>query len=276
MQYNFGLQYSLGKDYAIESNYVGTLGRKLIGIENRNTFDGRISGAGSSLRPNQVFNNDKRSRQLLRQQLQRLRSDSAQAVQSWAVASTPTTTYAKSLDELSDVFRTRNGANISATDVQNLKLDYGPSDFDIRHRFVVSYNYDLPIFRGNRILGGWTVNGIISWNTGAPIGLYDASAMPTKMAYAATAPSSSGREVLRVRLSTRRVTACISSWIRHSSTSRRLVSTPAVNDGFWCNSNVSRGAIPGPKFANVDFGVSKTFKITSGWASDSMPTSSTC
>jgi hypothetical protein len=32
--------------------------------------------------------------------------------------------------------------------------------------------------------------------------------------------------------------------------------------GLWCNSNLGRGAIPGPKFTDVDFGVSKNFKIT--------------
>jgi hypothetical protein len=57
-QYSLGFQYELAKDYAIEANYVGTLGRKLIGILNRNTFDGRVSGTGSAARPNPLFNND--------------------------------------------------------------------------------------------------------------------------------------------------------------------------------------------------------------------------
>jgi hypothetical protein len=29
----------------------------------------------------------------------------------------------------------------------------------------------------------------------------------------------------------------------------------------WCDPNLGRGALPGPHFANVDFGVSKSFKI---------------
>ena len=48
MQESFGLQYALAKDFALEASYVGTLGRKLLGIENRNTFDGRVSGAGQT------------------------------------------------------------------------------------------------------------------------------------------------------------------------------------------------------------------------------------
>src|SRR6202007_484709 len=77
----------------------------------------------------------------------------------------------------SDVFRSKaNGfAFPSPTDVENLRNDYGPSDFDIRHRIVVSMNYDLPFFHGNRWLGGWTTNTIVSWNTGSPIGFLDGS-----------------------------------------------------------------------------------------------------
>ena len=41
------------------------------------------------------------------------------------------------------------------------------------------------------------------------------------------------------------------------------VTCPAsVNSGLWCNSNLGRNSIPGPKFVNFDFGVSKNFKIT--------------
>jgi hypothetical protein len=34
-----------------------------------------------------------------------------------------------------------------------------------------------------------------------------------------------------------------------------------THGGLWCNANLGRGAVPGPHFANVDFGISKTFKI---------------
>src|SRR5439155_10694639 len=56
-QYSFGVQHELSKDFAVEANYIGTLGRKLIGILNRNTFDGRTDGLGST-RPNPLINSD--------------------------------------------------------------------------------------------------------------------------------------------------------------------------------------------------------------------------
>src|SRR5262249_4226970 len=59
-QYSFGVQHEISKDFVAEANYVGTLGRKLVGILNRNTFDGRTAGgaAGTSTRPNLLFNSD--------------------------------------------------------------------------------------------------------------------------------------------------------------------------------------------------------------------------
>ena len=47
------------------------------------------------------------------------------------------------------------------------------SDFDVRHRIVVSANYELPslgtagaLMRG--VLGGWQINGVAVWQTGTP------------------------------------------------------------------------------------------------------------
>jgi hypothetical protein len=69
-------------------------------------------------------------------------------------------------------------------------LDYGPSDFDVDHRFVASYVYQLPFGRGkkfasgvNRVadlaVGGWQVTGITTFQTGFPfsIGATDASGL---------------------------------------------------------------------------------------------------
>ncbi len=49
----------------------------------------------------------------------------------------------------------------------------GPSDFDVRHNWVVSGLWDLPIFRNSdswagKILGGWQLNGIFTYHTGFP------------------------------------------------------------------------------------------------------------
>jgi hypothetical protein len=49
----------------------------------------------------------------------------------------------------------------------------GPSDYDVRHYWVVSGLWDLPFFRKgsdwtSKLLGGWQINGIFTYHTGFP------------------------------------------------------------------------------------------------------------
>jgi Carboxypeptidase regulatory-like domain len=263
MQESFGLQYELAKDFALEASYVGTLGRKLIGIQNRNTFDGRISGAGQTNRPNPFFGSDNARGNYYGSNYNAFDLTLRKRF-SHGLSLNANYTYAKSLDEISDVFRTRNGANISSTDAQNVRVDYGPSDFDLRHRVVVSFDYDLPFFQGNRWIGGWTVNSIISWNTGAPIGLYDSSSDANKNGVRSDRPEFMGPGDVLSSVISKKANG-VYQFLDPSKfgQSTKCLTNPAINNhgGFWCNPNLGRGAIPGPKFANIDFGVSKTFKI---------------
>jgi hypothetical protein len=53
------------------------------------------------------------------------------------------------------------------------KSDYGNSNWDIRHRFVATFVYDIPFFSaGNPVLRGafghWQANGIVTLQTGIP------------------------------------------------------------------------------------------------------------
>ena len=57
----------------------------------------------------------------------------------------------------------------------NPSLSYALSSFDIRHNFVVSYNYRIPfesLFRAsNRWTQGWELSGITHLSTGLPVTL---------------------------------------------------------------------------------------------------------
>jgi hypothetical protein len=52
----------------------------------------------------------------------------------------------------------------------------GNSGFDVRHRFVLNFIYDVPLKFENRlldnILGNWSMSGIISAQTGIPYGIF--------------------------------------------------------------------------------------------------------
>ncbi len=54
------------------------------------------------------------------------------------------------------------------TDNENHSIDKGPADFDTRHRVVATVSYELPFMKGNRFLGGWGMNTIVSYQTGHP------------------------------------------------------------------------------------------------------------
>jgi len=272
-QFSFGLQYQLAKDFALETNYVGTLGRKLTGILNRNTFDGRVSGAPgaggltSTARPNPLFNSDNARGNFYNSNYNALDVTLRKRF-SGGLSFNANYTYSKALDELSDVFRSKT-AQISATDVQNLRYDYGPADFDVRHRFVIGLNYDVPFLASNRWLGGWSLNTIVSWNTGSPIGLTDSADDANKDGVRTYRPEFVGPStVLGSIVGKEQVVSGTNAYVYLDPTQFAPIdgatfACPAnVNGGFWCNANTGRNSIPGPMFTNVDFGVAKAFRIT--------------
>jgi hypothetical protein len=53
--------------------------------------------------------------------------------------------------------------------------DYGPANWDVPHRFVISGIYELPFFRTSdnvflrEVLGGWQVSGVATFQSGTPL-----------------------------------------------------------------------------------------------------------
>lgn len=73
-------------------------------------------------------------------------------------------TYSKSLDLSSSIGEEVNPFNPA--------LSYAISSFDIKHNFVVSYDYQLPfdqIFHPSRLTRGWSLSGITHFATGFPV-----------------------------------------------------------------------------------------------------------
>jgi hypothetical protein len=88
-------------------------------------------------------------------------------------------TLAYAHDNLSSTFsESGNNFNLGFVDPYNPHLDYGFSDFDVRHRFSGSFNYDIPFFRNTKgfarqALDGFTLTGIVTARTGTPFTVYD-------------------------------------------------------------------------------------------------------
>jgi hypothetical protein len=80
-------------------------------------------------------------------------------------------TYSHALDDSSD-----NWACCIPIYNDRPNLLYGNSVFDITHRFTLSVTYDLPGKKGfGQLLEGWSVNSIVSLQTGLPWGAADTS-----------------------------------------------------------------------------------------------------
>lgn len=54
----------------------------------------------------------------------------------------------------------------------NLSLDEGPADYDARHRFTLAGTYELPFMRQNAFAGGWSINAVLTLQTGTPFTIY--------------------------------------------------------------------------------------------------------
>jgi hypothetical protein len=89
-------------------------------------------------------------------------------------------TYSVTKDNLSSTFSdSSNNFNLGLLDPFNPSLDYGYSDFDTRHRFAGSFNWDLPFFSKHangvvkHVLGGWALTGILNVRSGQPYTVFD-------------------------------------------------------------------------------------------------------
>ena len=264
-QANFGFQYELRKDFVLETNYVGTWGRKLLGVINLNTFDGRTAGAGfNSTRVNPAVNNINLRTNGFNSNYNALQVTLRKSY-SYGLQFQANYTYAKALDEISDTFTPRGVAlNLNPQNSLNTGLDYGPADFNVKHRFVFSTNYDLPFFKSNRWLGGWSASGIVTLQGGVPFSLTDGS---------------TGYDLNKNGTFNDRISYIGPGSITHALTGRSAADgffDPAqfaptvcpgnVNGGLWCDGpavgQTLRNTLIGPTFQNVDLGIAKKFKIT--------------
>ncbi len=88
-------------------------------------------------------------------------------------------TYAKSLDDTSGI-RTQSSQLFPQNDLC-ISCEYGPSDFDVKHRVVAGLIYSLPIGPGllyapsskivEAVIGGWQINVLGTLQTGLPFNM---------------------------------------------------------------------------------------------------------
>ncbi len=177
-QWHFGLEYQLPAETVLGVSYGGSHGTHLYGFYNGNqavpstdpneplaprrpfpAVDGTIDAFRANTNSN--YNS-------LQVSLEKRISHGLMFQASY--------TYAHAQDEASSASLGSLG-NGDFRDQRFPVLEYGNADFDVRHRFVISYSYELPFGRGkqfggnasgvlNQIIGNWQIAGITSASTG--------------------------------------------------------------------------------------------------------------
>jgi Carboxypeptidase regulatory-like domain/TonB dependent receptor len=140
-------------------------------------------------------------------------------------------------------------------DFRNPSQEYGNSDFDIRHRFVFSYLYELPIGHGkrmmgdasgvlNQIVGGWQVGGITSISSGNWFTITDDNGV-------ANSDGNSQRPDL---IGDPRGKPCVPNTFFNTCA---FADPPSGSFG-----DVNRNSVQGPGYQIWDFSLFKNFSIT--------------
>lgn len=284
--YSAAVERRVGKNTVLSLEYSGSAGRKLYSLEDPNrpgsgnvylgdtatTTIGGLPRASSRLNA-QYSNLNTRGNKGYSNYNALIASVETSDLMNLGLQLTGRYTYSVAKDNLSSTFsESANNFNLGLLDPFNPELDYGFADFDVRHRFVSSFNYRI---LGNynfnsgvarQLLGGWTLTGIVNIRSGSPFSVFDCTnaffavcprLVPSgpinfKQTKAqATHPSSPNRFLL-IDLS--------------NQTPGNFINprTNTAEFGPFPSDMTGRNAFRGPGFWNVDFGLYKDFRITEG------------
>jgi hypothetical protein len=179
-QFNVGVQYELWPDVVLDVAYVGNKGTKLNGFRNLNQRAVITNANGSQAagaRPYPAFgdiqwmeNRVSSNYNSLQLRLEKRFSQGLSGMVSYTLGEAIT-------DAPDHISTSGGGAGIDTgvfrepQDGNNLRAERGPAEFDVRHRLVASYIWELPFGRGHKygsnwsrpmdfFLGGWELTGI--------------------------------------------------------------------------------------------------------------------
>jgi outer membrane receptor protein involved in Fe transport len=193
-------------------------------------------------------------------------------------------TYAHSLDDLSSTFSESAGGsngvgNLGYMDPRNPMLDYGNSDFDIRHRLVVSAIWQDPFFKSGRglqrqTLGGWSLIPVFNVRTGVPFTIVDST---NTIAANSSVPSGIPRYTPNGKITSMSATGSMPSGNPNEFNLLTLPGADSSCNPVWLVQNTggcvesfgpfpsnmtARNAFRGPGAWNADFALGKSFQLT--------------
>jgi hypothetical protein len=173
-QWSFGVQRTLPASLFVEANYVGTKSTHLNTLRNYNQ---PLNGNGPLPYPNfgQIEYRDPLGNAVYHGLDFTLERRFAAGLTFRSAY-----TYSKSLDNTAEHLAV-GGSNSFNQNGRDFKSWRGPSDFDVRHRWVTSYIYELAFGKGKAmashgilawVVGGFRTSGSLTLSTGRPFTVF--------------------------------------------------------------------------------------------------------
>ena len=285
--WNLGVEREVARNTVIEAGYTGSRGLKQYAVSNIN-----VAGAGN------IFFGDTTVNSRLNTQYGNINTrnndgDSyyhalnvgfrSSDLMRTGVSLQANYTWAHNIDDLSSTFGdSNNNLNLGLLNPFYAGLDRGNSDFDVRHRFVFSANWEIPWMKNatnalaRHLLGGWQVAPIFTAQTGLPFSIFDYSnTMWNGLRYTPTGAvqySSSNLKNVGVNDFVY-LTLPASQWVEgpnpnfqcnqtYDEAGELTSFTNCADFGPYPKGMSARNAFRGPGFWNLDLGIYKNIKIT--------------
>jgi hypothetical protein len=257
--FNFSLQLeqSLGSHALVQIGYVGSEGRRLLSLLNIN--QPYLGGPTTDLTYQGTAYAAVTERPYLSAYPQYGDINQIESIGTSNYSALQTTFKVRNYKGLSSQFSYTWGHNLDEVtsyrgqlpqDSTNFKGDYGNSDFDTRNGFVGNANYEVPGFRGPKLLtNGWEFNGVVTLKTGQPINLFTGTDTTGQNEFTQR-PDIIGNPFAGV---SHKITNGVVQWFNPAA-----FADPAAGT----YGNFTRNSIFGPGLQDVDLSVFKNTHIT--------------
>jgi hypothetical protein len=257
-QWSFGLQRELPARFLIEATYVGTKTTHLNTLRN---FNQPIAGMRPYLGFGQIEYRDPLGNSVYHGMDLTVERRFAQGF-SFRTAYT----VGKSIDNTAEHLGV-GGSNSFNQNGRDFAAWRGPSDFDIRHRVVISSVYELPFGKGKAyarsgaaswVLGGWQLSGNYTYTTGRPFTYFASSNNSSiDIGFHQALPNVTGRPTYHKD---------VNCWVFASRGNGCRAISPTGTDAFVAPApgvfgNAGRNVLRGATVSILDFAVHRRFAL---------------
>lgn len=237
-QYSFTVERELAQNLAVRASYIGSKGTNLPYQRNINQPFASTTAFAQARRPYPLYNNvvvaENGANSLysgLQLEVSKRFSKGLLVQSAW--------TWAKSLSEVDDTGSAE--LNTQIEDAYDRRRDRADLYANPRHNWQNQVLYEVPFFKGNRILGGWQINSLFNVSTGNYL----------NPQFTGTDPSNTNTIGGRPDLATNiNYPKTVTQWFDRSA-----FTVPANNSGRF--GNAARNSILGPGFVIFNAGFQK-------------------